>query len=257
MIVEAREDTVRLYGDLRENQWLTIKAVTNLLLRKHPAGIIIDCTHLGDVTADGAETFLEAIYYIEAANARIVVVQLPDNVLATLRAVPGLRSRLPVSATVDEARSSLQIGGRADVSAAVEGAGIMVPFLYPETAAHATATACRLGKESKADIHLAYILTVPRTMPLNTPQPEDEARAAPILDACEAICKKYGLRAFRHILRARDRNEAVLQAIESLKIKTLVLGRPSHVGGDGEDASESVLRRAECEVIIDQMPLAG
>jgi hypothetical protein len=254
MIVEAREDTVRLYGDLRENQWLTIKAVTNLLLRKHPAGIIIDCTHLGDVTAEGGETFLEAIYYIEAADARIVVAHLPDEVLSTLRAVPGLRSRLPIATSVNEARTSLQIGGRADTSTAVEGAGILVPFLYPGTAEHATTTACRLGKESKSEIHLAYILTVPRTLPLNTPQPEAEARAEQILGACEAICKRYGLRAFRHILRARDRNEAILQAIDSLKIKTLVLSRPSNPEGAQDDATEAVLRRAACEVIIDQMP---
>lgn len=254
MIVEAREDTVRLYGDLRENQWLTIKAVTNLLLRKHPAGIIIDCTHLGHVTEDGADTFLQAIQYIEAADARIVMAELPADVLSTLRTVPGLRSRLPVSATVDEARRSLRIGGRADVSDAAEGTGILVPFLFAGASEHATTTACRLGKESRADIHLAYILTVPRTMPLNAPLPEDEARAGEVLDACEAIVKKYGLRPFRHILRARDRNEAVLSAVDELKIKTLILSRPPTPDGALEDASEAVLRRAPCEVIIDQMP---
>lgn len=254
MIVEAREDAVRLYGELRENQWLTIKAVTNLLLKRYPSGIIIDCTHLDDVTSEGGETFLDAIYYIEAANARIVVASLPDKVLATLRAVPGLRSRLPIAATVDEARRSLQMGGRADTSAAVEGTGILVPLLYPETVSHATTTACRLGKDSRADIHLAYLLVVPRNMPLNTPRPEAEAEAGRMLDMGEAICKRFGLRSFRHLHRVRDRNEGVIQLVDSLKIMTLVLSRPPDRGHDAEDAVEQVARRAHCAVIIDQMP---
>ncbi|HEY3266157.1 MAG TPA: universal stress protein [Armatimonadota bacterium] len=256
MIVEARDDTVRLYGDLRENQWLTIKAVTNLLLRKHPHGIIIDCTHLNDVTSDGAETFMDAIRWIEAANARIVVAQLPEPVLATLKTVPGLRSRLPISANVDEARRSMQISGTTDVTTA-GGRGILVPLLFPAAAEHAASTACRLGREAKSDIHLAYLLSVPRTMPLNTPLPEEEARAQALLDACEAVVKRYGLRAFRHIQRSRDRNEAVLHLVEALKISTLILSRPPDADRGGEDPTETVLRRAQCEVIIDQMPAAA
>jgi anti-anti-sigma regulatory factor len=256
LIVEAREDTVRLYGDIRDNQWLTIKAVTNLLLRKHPHGIIIDCTHLADVTSEGGETFLDAIHYIEAAAARIVLAHLPDAVFTTLKSVPGLRSRLPISSTVDEARRSLQAGGLADTTGAVEGTGTLVPLLYADAAEHATATACRLGREAKSDIHLAYMLTVPRTMPLNTPLPEAEEEAQRILDASEAVVRKYGLKSFRHIQRSRDRNEGVLQMVDSLKIKTLVLSRPPGERRTDDDASEAVLRRAQCEVIIDQMPSA-
>ena len=256
MIVEAREDSVRLYGDIRDNQWLTIKAVTNLLLRKHPHGIIIDCTHLADVTSEGGETFLDAIHFIESADARMVLAQLPEAVLATLKSVPGLRSRLPIASTVDEARKSLLAGGMADTSTAIQGTGSLVPLLYPEAAEHAVSTACRLGRDAKSDIHLVYLLTVPRTMPLNTPMPEAEDAAQALLDRCEAIVRKYGLRSFRHIQRSRDRNEGVLQMVESLKIKTLVLSRPPGEGRAADDASEAVLRRAVCEVIIDQMPNA-
>jgi nucleotide-binding universal stress UspA family protein len=254
VIVEAREDTVRLYGDIKNNQWLTIKAVANLLLRKHPHGIIIDGTHLSGVTSEGGETFLDAIHYIESADARIVLAQLPEEVLATLKSVPGLRSRLPIAATVDEARKSLQAGGMADVSSAAEGTGTLVPLIYPAAAEHAATTACRFGKDAKSDIHLAYLLTVPRTMPLNTPMPELEAEAQSVLDACEAVVRKFGMKSFRHLQRTRDRNEGVLQMIESLKIKTVVLSRPPGLDGNDGDTSEIILRRAQCEVIIDQMP---
>jgi anti-anti-sigma regulatory factor len=258
VIVEAREDTVRLYGDIRNNQWLTIKAVTNLLLRKHPRGIIIDCTHLADVTSDGGETFLDAIQFIEAADARIVLAHLPQGVFTTLKSVPGLRSRLPIAGTVDEARKSLLTGGRADTSTAVAGTGILVPLINPDAAGHATATACKLGRDAKADIHLVFLLTVPRTMPLNTPLPDAEDAAQRLLDECEAVVHRYGMKCFRHIQRTRDRNEGVLQMVESLKIRTLILSRK--VGQDrteDDDASEAALRRAQCEVIVDQLPLAG
>lgn len=255
MIVEAREDTVRLYGDIRDNQWLTIKAVTNLLLRKHPHGIIIDCTHLADVTSDGGETFLDAIHFIEAGAARIVLAHLPEGVFATLKSVPGLRSRLPIAATVDEARKSLLTGGRADTSTAIEGTGILVPLINPAAAVHATGTACKLGRDSKADIHLVFLLTVPRTMPLNTPLPDAEDEAQKLLDSCEAVVRRFGLKCFRHIQRTRDRNEGVLQMVEALKIRTLILSRVcANDRADDDDASEAVLRRARCEVIIDQMP---
>lgn len=254
MIVEAREDTVRLYGNLQENQWLTIKAVTNLLLRDHPNGIVIDCSHLDAVNPQGAETFMDAIHYIEAADARIVMASLPDPVLETLREVPGLRSRLPVAATVDEARRSLQVGGRTDVSDAVAGTGILVPLLHPATAEHAVSTACRLGREGRADIHIAYLLPVPRTMALNSPMPEEEAQAERLLTACEAVVKRYGLPHYRHILRVRDRSEGVLQLVESLEIQMLVLSQAPDPEEALDDATEAILRRAPCEVILDQMP---
>ena len=50
---------------------------------------------------------------IEAANARIIVAMLPDNVLAVIKTIPGVRSQLPIAASVAEARSSLRMAGRA------------------------------------------------------------------------------------------------------------------------------------------------
>lgn len=255
MIVEAREDTVRLYGNLLENQWLPIKAVANLLLKEHPRGIIIDCTHLEEVQEQGAETFLQAIQYIESADARMVVANLPEDILSDLRAIPGLRSRLPVAASVDEARRSLEIGGSSElVTTAPESTqGILVPLLSEETGEHATTTACRLGRDARSDIHLAYLLVVPRAHPLNTPMAEEEEHSEVLLDACEAIVRRFGLRAHRHTLRTRDRNEGILQLVESLRVETLVLSRAGH---SEEDTTEAVLQRAQCEVIVDQVPAA-
>ncbi len=254
MVVEAREDSVRLFGDLRDNQWPNLKAVANLLLQRQSAGIIIDCKHLKEVTSEGADTFLDAVRYIEANKARIVVAGLPPNVLATLRDVPGLRSGLPVASTVDEARRSLQLDGTAEAPSAVASeTALLVPVLKKDTALHGTQTACRLGNDSKSEIHLAYMLSVPRNLPLQTPQPELEQEADSLLTECEAVVKGFGLKSVRHLQRTRDPGEGILTLIETLNIKTLVLSR-SGSGGSDDPFTDAVLNRAQCEVIISQLP---
>src|SRR5437868_14974282 len=101
MIIETKDDVVRLSGSLTKNQWLTIKAAANLLLHDHPQGIIIDCAHLENISEDGAKTFLEAMRDIEAAKARIVVANLPQSLLSICRMVPGVRSQLPIADSVE------------------------------------------------------------------------------------------------------------------------------------------------------------
>lgn len=111
MIIEAREDVVQLEGELDKNLWPTIQAAANLLLRHHVEGIIVDGSGLTGCSAEGAKTFRDAMDYIARYRARIVVCALPENVLESIRAVPGVRSRLPVTATLEEARASLKLSG--------------------------------------------------------------------------------------------------------------------------------------------------
>src|SRR5215470_1559686 len=123
MIVTSSDDVVRLSGALVKNQWLTIKAAANLLLQSHPQGIIIDCGELTHVSEDGAKTFLDAIKDIQAAGARMVVCNLPPEVLQVIRSVPGVRSQLPIANSVDEARASLRLSGEAPKTEAGQTSG--------------------------------------------------------------------------------------------------------------------------------------
>ena len=115
MIIETKDDVVRLSGSLTRNQWMTIKAAANLLLTNHPEGIIVDCSHLEGISEDGAKTFLEAMRDIEAAKSRILVVSLPQQVLAVCKTVPGVRSQLPIADTIEDARASLRMANRPGV----------------------------------------------------------------------------------------------------------------------------------------------
>ena len=115
MIIETKDDVVRLSGSLTRNQWMTIKAAVNLLLTNRPEGIIVDCSHLDSISEAGAKTFLEAMRDIEAMKARIIVVRLPEQVLAVCKTVPGVRSQLPLADSIEEARASLRMMNRPGV----------------------------------------------------------------------------------------------------------------------------------------------
>src|SRR5437879_2535309 len=110
MIVTGKNDIVQLSGALHKNQWLTIKATARLLLQQHSQGILIDCSELTEVSEEGTKTFLEAMRDIQGEGARIVLVNLPDNVLQVMRCVPGVRSQLPIAKSEEEARASLRVG---------------------------------------------------------------------------------------------------------------------------------------------------
>lgn len=254
MIVEAREDTVRLYGDITQNQWLNIKAAANLLLRDHADGIIVDCKRVRTVTQEGAQTFLDAIQHIERHNARIILADLPAGLEATLREVPGLRSRLPIAANLDEARRSLRIS-RSEGPTEPSESVVLVPVLESRTGERAADMAARLNKDGRSSIHLAYFLAVPRNLPLNTPMPEEEARAEEALDLAEAAVKRHGLRVYRQVHRTRDPAEGALQLAERERAVSIVMSRPAGEDSEQHQIVDSVLRRARCEVVIDQAPM--
>jgi anti-anti-sigma regulatory factor len=164
MIIEARNDVVALEGSLDKNLWPTIQAAANLLLRQHTQGIIIDGSALTGCSPEGAKTFRDAMDYIERYRARIVVAQLPDPVMEILQGVPGVRSRLPISATIEEARASLHLA-RTNAGRGLESGGralqdILVPLLRADNPETATMLACRLAKAEgqKTRVHLAYFL---------------------------------------------------------------------------------------------------
>lgn len=263
MIIETREDVVMLEGTLDKNLWPTIQAAANLLLRSHSEGIIIDCALLVDCTPAGALTLRDAIDYIERHNARIVVCRLPDTILATLKAIPGLRSRLPTAATLEEARASLHTPH----STAVQNSrrplhDILVPILNDVPSNHAIALACRIAKADglKACIHLAYILEVPRALPLTAPLPEEEARACALLDTAEKLVKREGLNSSPKVCRGRDAGEEIVNQSQTLSANMIVLSYQQQAGVSDDlliKVGRTVLDRSNCEVILNKVPAAA
>lgn len=261
MIIEARDDVVKLEGSLDKNLWPTIQAAANLLLRHHVEGIIVDGSGLVGCSPEGAKTFRDAMDYIERYRARIVVCALPENVIECTRAVPGVRSRLPVTATLEEARASLKLsgpGGNRATSGSNTPQNILVPFLHPNNPEAASALACKLAKadtSQKSRLHLAYVLEVPRQLPLAAPLPEEEAAAARTLDAAASAARCEGVTAEPHVTRTRDAGEEIVQQAKVLEASLIVL-MYQHSDDPSDElmkrVTQTVLDRAPCEVVLNK-----
>jgi len=263
MIIEARDDVVRLEGALDKNLWPTIQAAANLLLRQHVQGIIVDASGLLRCSAEGALTFRDAMDYIERYRARIVVAAIPPEVMETIRAVPGVRSRLPIAESIDDARKSLSLAGSRGrtQTGRRELQDIIVPLIGDQAPATATALACRLAKsdDQKARIHLIYVLEVPRVLTLTAPLPEEEAIASRVMEGAEAIVRREGLTAVTHVTRSRDAGEELVQQAQQVGANIIVLAYSPSEEGDGgimERVAKTLLGRAPCEVILNKMPTA-
>lgn len=262
MIIETKEDVVRLSGSLMKNQWLTIKAAANLLLQNHPQGIIIDCAHLETVSEDGAKTFLEAMRDIEAARARIVVANLPENVLGVCMKVPGVRSQLPIADSVEAARASLRMHNRPSIptpsDAPRRGQVILVPLVGDLDLTYGAHLAGRLAQGTQNEVRLIYFLEVERTLPLNAPLLEKEQDAQDSLKRAMQYARRLNVPMQEYVERVREPQDAIVTAIKTYNVDLVVLGATSEpVGEDGHEVFhqlvDSLLHRAPCEVVIGRL----
>ena len=200
MIIHVKGDVIEIKGLLVENHWVALRSAVGLLLERHPSGVIIDGSGLMEINEAGAHTFIDAAGYIEAHNGRVVISGLPSDILNQIRQMPGARSQLPLAASVEEARASLAVGGAEAVPEAKRRPTILVPLLGDwhraiEYAAH--------HANHKADIHLLYVMEIPRAMPLGVPLPEKEAEATRILSEAESTLNGTGITVRRMSTRAR------------------------------------------------------
>lgn len=109
MIIEVKDDTLYLSGNFSENQWPTLESAVRYLLRNHAKGIIVDCSQMVIAAEAGVHTFLEVLRQAAKQGWRVLFVNLPEDMSAQIRSIPGLRSQLPLAASVEEARRSLEL----------------------------------------------------------------------------------------------------------------------------------------------------
>ena len=207
MIVESYEDVIVLTGALRSNFWETIHTAISLTLKRHPTGVVIDCSGITEITEAGAETFHDAIEYVaEHERARIVVAAVPKHVLEDLHSVPEVRSQLPIAATVDDARRSLDL--------LVEGEGetkkrrrepelreydrtIVAVLSGDDSDEELLAVTDEFVSTLPAKVLLLYPIIVPRNLPLQAPMPENESTAVKTIEMAKA-----------HMLKTKTAHEA-------------------------------------------------
>lgn len=133
---------------------------------------------------------------------------------------------------------------------------ILVPLVDSEYARRAVELACRLGTEQKAEIILLAVLEVPLASPLGIALPETEARLNNILAQGTEIVNFHHLPCRTRIIRARTAGTGILQAAAEEEVQLIVIGvRPRRQVGLLGSTSEWLLRRANCELLIDRQPV--
>jgi anti-anti-sigma regulatory factor len=262
VIAEAKDDVLVLSGSLTENFWETIRTAATLMLKRHPQGIVIDCSLIDEVTEAGSKTFIDALKYIESRNARIIVANVPPHVKDKLQQVLNVRSRLPFADSMEAARASLNLSD-ADLPNISRTADIVlfpVGISWGDQYAASTRSAqqkalilsARFAQQLKAELHLVYFMEIPRALPVGTPLPGQEAEAIAIFEEAERLFKKQNIPIFRHIERVRDWPEALVKMVEEMKVETLVLSLPPAAPSPNEAQERilKILRKVRCEVIL-------
>jgi anti-anti-sigma regulatory factor len=226
MIVESYEDVIILSGALRSNYWETLHTAISLTLRRHPSGVIIDCSGLTEVSEDGAQTFRDVMEYIRNQEARVIVASVPETVLDVLRLVPEVRSQLAIADSVEEARHSLDLllqakPGKRKASPQTSSK-IAVLLTGEEVDRQALVLAAQIAEARDSEIHTIYIVLIPRDLPLTAPMPREEGIASMAIDRARSILDRQG-RSVPHVERGRDLAATVENVLQSIKATMVVL----------------------------------
>jgi len=131
---------------------------------------------------------------------------------------------------------------------------ILVPMMHDGASERAVELACRLGTAQKADIVLAYVVEVPFTLSLNTPLPAEESRGQEALHTAQFIVEQHGLPVTTRLIPHRYLWGGIVHLAREEQADAIVMGvdgRPGQPEGIGRTAQE-VLKRSECEVILDK-----
>ncbi len=236
MIVESYEDVIILSGSLESNHWETIHTAISLILRRHPSGVIIDCSGMKRMSPAGAETFHDAMDFIRNHDARIILAAVPDPIMEVLKTVPEVRSQLPVVDTVAAARKSLDLGQSHDDDpgakkrkklVAPENARKVIVCLYTGTSIEEDDSAMRaasmIADSFPSEIHLICALLVPRHLPLQAALAESEQSAAHALTRAKQFFDQRNLPHQDRIERARDVASALTEVLKEIPAVTIIL----------------------------------
>jgi len=134
---------------------------------------------------------------------------------------------------------------------------IIVPTTGTTYSENAIELACRLGLLQKAEIIVAYVIEVPFTLPLNAVMDRAEAIAKEVIGRAVSIVQYHNLPFKPRIERARKVGDGIVRLAKEEDADLIVIGIRPVIGVPEKimgRTSETVLRRAPCEVIIDRRP---
>lgn len=254
MIVESYEDIIILSGALRSNFWDTIHTAISLTLKRHPSGVIIDCSGIDECTPAGAETFRDAMEFIRRFDARIIVAAVPPSVHEVLKSVPEVRSQLPIADTIENARRSLDLlteeGGKKTRRKEVERT-VLVMLEGVESDAYAIKQAVEQSDRIPTEVCLLFPILVPRELPIHSPMPEAEDLAKRTLESHRKMLEAAEVSTSLRIERARDIAGAIEEALQEVPASLVLIGLSSDF--HEKEASLKVMKTVLAKVALPLM----
>lgn len=247
MIVESYEDVIVLSGAMRSNQWETLHTAISLTLKRHPTGVVIDCSGLIECTTHGADTFHSVMQFLQNHDARVIVAAVPPAVMEVLKTVPDVRSQLPIVGTVEQARKSLDLlldshdEPKKAKKAKNSGIRILITVMGTPCDEVVLNTGNELATGLEGSVRIMFPLIVPRELPLQAPLPEEEETAREALDKADKFLKIDGVEHEVMLERGRDIASAIAAAIEEEPATHVLVGLP---GGDSAHDETSKLVRS-------------
>ena len=129
---------------------------------------------------------------------------------------------------------------------------LLIPAVDQPYSHRALEVAYRLAQGTDARVQLAYLIEVPRILPLNAALPDAESVAANALHIAERAAIPYKVNVTSVIHRTRKAHERILSLIPEESVDLLVLGaRPDRTRGLPGDMARELFLAAPCEVIVD------
>lgn len=129
---------------------------------------------------------------------------------------------------------------------------VLVPAVDAGYSMRGLEVAFRLAQATGATVQLAYVIEVPRALPLEAALPESEMLAATTLRDGQEAARAYKVPVEAFIHRTRSIPDGIMKLIAQNKTDLLVLGgRPDAVRGLPSELLRELFRRAPCEVVLD------
>ena len=128
---------------------------------------------------------------------------------------------------------------------------MLIPAVDQAYSNRALEMAYRLAEGTPTQIQLAYIIEVPRILPLDAALPDAESVAANALHIAERAAVPYKVQVESVIHRTRKAKERILSLITEEKVDLLVLGgRPDRLRGLPAELTRELFFAAPCEVLV-------
>lgn len=135
---------------------------------------------------------------------------------------------------------------------------ILVPVKGDPDDDEAIRLACLVAKRHKAKVYAAYVIEVPRALPLDADLPEELHQAELALDRAELVADEVDCEVESELLQARFAGPAIVDEAIEKGINLIVIGIPYrtrlgefHLGS----TATYVLKNASCRVWLCRDPI--